>query len=407
MVIPIPGSGTKAEWESITMADVTTIPSTATKATKQIMTVDLDGGGQELLHLHDSGLDIMKTTDGGITWTTPKTIALTGAVSFDVGHLDTSGTTGVRRGLDIVVAANSNMHTYYAPDFPVAADDPAPALADWGTASATMTQFHHPAETLEKLLIFDEDQNGIEDVLVTTDIGGRYVYRVTEAAAEQRHLFLVQNNPTDLTLSDETESIIAIMKVDANNDGATDLIYAYEDGRTKLVLAEVTARTDLASSLADPTTGLADPTTGLVAHLADSMNPTVAPPSELFCRENPGDATCVASADGAWVDTSSNVGGNVSQWGNGNVLTDPSKQTVTVGSPVNPSTLPEHGPPCALPGSDVVPVQTEFYIEFPVVNLLASSNPTCLATILYNPQLTRCLPTVLCRSRASSLVLTA
>jgi hypothetical protein len=327
----------------------------------------------------------MKTTDG-ITWSIEKTIALTGAVSFDVGHLDTSGTTGVRRGLDIVVAANSNMHTYYAPDFPVAADDSAPALADWGTASATMTQFHHPAQTLEKLLIFDEDQNGIEDVLVTTDTGGRYVYRVTEAAAEQRHLFLVQNNPTDLTLSDETESIIAIMKVDANNDGAIDIVMAYEDGRTKLVLAEVTTRTDLASSLADPTMGLDDPTTGIVGHLASAMNPTIAPPSELFCRENPDDVTtCKPSVDGAWVATSSNFGGDVDTWGHGHILTDASEQTVTVRDPVDPSTLPEHGPPCALPGSQVVPVETTFYIEFPVVNFLASSNPTCLATILYNP----------------------
>jgi hypothetical protein len=142
------------------------------------------------------------------------------------------------------------------------------------------------------------------------------------------------------------------------------------------------------------------------------MNPTIAPPSELFCRENPDehtstDGTCKASVDGAWVATSSNNGGDVDTWGNGHILTDASEQTVTVGSPVDASTLPEHGPPCALPGSQVVPVQTELYIEFPVVNLLASSNPTCLATILYNPQLTRCLPTVLCRSRASSLVLTA
>ena len=45
MVIPIPGGGTKAEWELLTMADVTTIPSTDTKQTKQVMTVDLDGGG--------------------------------------------------------------------------------------------------------------------------------------------------------------------------------------------------------------------------------------------------------------------------------------------------------------------------------------------------------------------------
>jgi len=379
MVIPIPGGGSKADWESITAGDMTTIPSTATKQTKQIMAVDLDGGGQELLHLHDSGLDIMKTTDG-TTWTIEKTIALSGATSFDVGHLDTSGTTGARRGLDIVVAANDNVHTYYAPDFPVATGDPAPALADWGTELATITQSDAASSTLEKVLIFDEDQNGIDDILVTTDAGERYLYRVTEDAAEQRHLFLVQNNPTDLTLSDETESIIAILKVDANLDGAIDIIFAYEDGRTKLILAEVAARTDLG-----PLGQLADPTTGIVAHLADMMNPTVAPPSELFCRENPGDATCIASVDGAWVNTNSSVGGDVSTWGNGNILTGASDQTITVEAPVDPATLPEHGPPCALPGSQVVPVRTEFYIEFPVVNLLASSNPTCLATIPYNP----------------------
>jgi hypothetical protein len=377
------GTYTKADWETGT---VTPISGTAAKQTKQIQVVDLDGDGvNELLHLHDTGLDIMKTSDNGATWTIEKTIAISGATSFDVGHLDTSGTNGVRRGLDIVVTANDNVYTYYAPDFPVATGDPAPALADWGTASATITQFHHASSTLEKLILFDEDQNGIDDILVTTDTGGRYLYHVTETAAEQRHLFLSQNNPSDLKLSDETDTIISIMKVDANNDGAIDLIYAYEDGRTNLILSEVAVRTDLAS--------LADPTTGIVGQLASEMNPTVAPPSELFCRENPGDATCVASADGAWIDTSSNVGGDVSQWGNGNVLTDPSKQTVTVGSPVDPATLPEHGPPCALPGSDVVPVQTEFYIEFPVVPCY-DPGPHCV-TFSENP--TQSAPLYLCR----------
>ena len=363
MVIPIPGAGTKAEWEAITMASVTTIPSTATKQTKQIMTADLDQDDvQELLHLHDTGLDIMTTADNGLTWTIEKSLAVeAGPTSFGVGNLDTSGTTGVRRGLDIVVAAGDILTIHYADDFPVATGESDPLLSEWGTSSTTILHPHAASSDIEKILIFDEDQNGIDDILFTTDTGGRYIYRVTEAAAEQREIFLVQNNPTDLTLSDETEAILAILKVDTRNIGVTDLIYAYADGRTKLVLAEVAERSDLANI-------------DIIGHLATEMNPTNTP-SELFCRENPGDATCVASTDGAWIDTSSNVGGDVSQWGNGHL--DPTQQTTTVRSRVDATdpSVSDHGPPCALPGSQVVPVETTFYIDFPVVNLITSSNP--------------------------------
>ena len=363
MVIPIPGAGTKAEWEAITMASVTTIPSTSTKRTKQLMTADLDGSGtDQLLHLHDTGLDIMTTADNGLTWTIEKNLAVeAGPTSFGVGNLDTSGTTGVRRGLDIVVAAGDVLTIHYADDFPVATGESDPLLSEWGTSSTTILHPHAASSDIEKILIFDEDQNGIDDILFTTDTGGRYIYRVTEAAAEQRQIFLVENNPTDLTLSDETEAILAILKVDTRNIGVTDLIYAYADGRTKLVLAEVAARSDLAN-------------VDIISHLATEMNPTNTP-SELLCRENPGDGTCVASTDGAWIDTGSNVGGDVSQWGNGHI--DPTQQTTTVGSRVDATdpSVSDHGPPCALPGSQVVPVETTFYIDFPVVNLITSSNP--------------------------------
>ena len=103
---------------------------------------------------------------------------------------------------------------------------------------------------------------------------------------------------------------------------------------------------------------------GIVGHLASEMNPTNTP-SELICRENPADASCVTNTDGAWNATSSNVGGDVGQWGDGHILTDPADQTVTIRTPVEATdpSVAYHGPPCALPGSQVVPVETTFYIE--------------------------------------------
>ena len=40
---------------------------------------------------------------------------------------------------------------------------------------------------------------------------------------------------------------------------------------------------------------------------------------------------------------------------------------VDSGRGVGTHSVAAHGPPCALPGSDVVPVTTEFYIDFPIV----------------------------------------
>ena len=220
------------------------------------------------------------------------------------------------------------------------------------------------AAPIRNLVVVDADNNGYNDIIVTASATSpvaqeRSVLYVTNTAAVQRDLSGILT--TDLELNDEDDGtaaseIYALIAVDANKDGAQDLVYAFKDGRTKLVLATIAARTDLSS--------LADPTSGMVAHLSSEMNPSTTP-DEKRCREHPTDASCVPSADGAWIRTQSNAGGDVSQWGNGHIVTNTAQQTVSVGSPVSPTdaSVADHGPPCALPGSNVVPVQTEFYIE--------------------------------------------
>ena len=104
--------------------------------------------------------------------------------------------------------------------------------------------------SIEKLLVAPFGSSGHADVLFTAvDSSGntkREVLHSTDSSATQRDISAL--TPTDVQLADEAgEQIIAILPVDANQDGATDYIYAYENGRTKLVLAQVAARTDLAN----------------------------------------------------------------------------------------------------------------------------------------------------------------
>ena len=329
-------------------------------------------------------LDILSTADDGATWTLEKTLSVpTGATSFDVGHLDNAGSTGTRRGLDIVVGGGDTLTVYYADDFPIASGDAAPSLANWGTVSST-TSVVSTGYAIERVLVAPFDGSGYSSILFTArDSSGntkREIVYSTDATADARDLSGV--TPTNIQLSDEAgEQIIAIIRVDANNDGAIDYIYAYQDGRTELVLSVPAARTDLSS--------LSDPTNGIVGHLAAELNPTNTP-SELICRETPSDASCVTNTDGAWIRTNSNVGGDVSQWGDGHILTDSADQTITVGSPVSPgdSTVSDHGPQCALPGSNVVPVETTFYIEFPVVKCAPKFEPNIPHYYYYSIQST-------------------
>ena len=370
------GTHTKQDWESVTNSNgVTHIANTASKSTKQIVVVDLDqNAAYELLHLYGprpsalqleepgggsgTSLDIMKSTDNGATWTIEKTLTgPEGSSSFGVGHLDNAGTNGVRRGLDIVIGGGSNIVSYYGDDMPIASCDAAPSLSKWGATTSIATVVP-VGWSIEKVRVAPFSGRGYSDILFTArDASGntkREVIYSSDASADQRNLSGIP--PVDVELSDENgEQILAIVPVDANGDGAMDYVFAYENGRTKLVIAQVTARSDLASL-------------DIVAYLASMMNPTNTP-SELTCREDLNDDSCVASTDGAWVRTQCNADSYVTQWGNGHILTDPGGQTVTIGSPVSPTdaSVADHGPPCALPGSDVLAVQTDFEISFPVV----------------------------------------
>lgn len=357
------GTYTKSDWESINTGTASTIAGTASKAVKQTIVVDLNKDGtDELLVLYGNNqLDIMSTTDGGSTWTVEKTLTgPAGATSFGVGHID--GTGGTAGALDIAIGGGADLAVSYGGDLPVTSGGAQPTLADWGTESTTIANAASDGQTIEKVLVFDGDTNGYADILFTTADGGstsfgREMVYSTDASATQRDFSGIAS--TDMQFSDEgTEQIKAILTVDANNDGGQDLIYAYMSGRTQLVLGVPQNRNDLGS--------LTDTTTGIIAHLASEMNPDNTPSEEL-CRNDPTNATCVQNIDsGAWVATSVNAGGDVSTWGDGHISSTDQSTTI-LSTNTNPSTLPEHGPPCALPASPVTAVQTEFMIDFPIV----------------------------------------
>jgi hypothetical protein len=367
------GTYTKSDWESVNTGTASTISGTASKAVKQTIVVDLNKDGtDELLVLYGNNeLDIMSTADGGSTWAVEKTVTgPAGATSFGVGHID--GTGGTAGALDIAIGGGADLAVFYGGDLPVTSGGAQPALSDWGTESRTIANAASAGHTIEKVLVFDGDTNGYADILFTTADGGgttfgREMVYSTDASATQRDFSGIA--ATNMQLSDEgTEQIKAILAVDANKDGGQDLIYAYMSGRTQLVLGVPQDRNDLGS--------LTEATTGLIAHLASEMNPDNTP-SEQLCRNDPSNSSCVANTNsGAWVATSANTGGDVSTWGDGHISS--SEQSTTVLSTnTDPSTLTEHGPPCALPGSPVTAVKTEFYLDFPIVPCV-EAGPHCV-----------------------------
>ena len=354
------GTATATDWESTAANSIQTIVNSASQITQQVLIVDLDqDGSNEVVHLHDSGtIDIYSSSGStssvnGVTLTIEKSLSVPGgAAKIQTGDIDGDG---VR---DIVSCIGTSCTVFWGDTLPVANGDPPLALGDWGTSHDTIV-VAQAGYSVEDIIVFDADQNGYSDILFTaTDASGRTrraVVYSSDTAALQRDLSGIA--PVDLELTDEAGvKVSMMMSVDANKDGAGDLIYARTNGRSQLILATVAARTDLSA--------LAYAGTGIVDHLAAEINPSVTP-DRLTCQTNSADSNCVPSTDGAWVATQSNAGGDVATWGNGQVITDPGQQTITVGSPVKPSdpSVADHGPPCALPGSDVVPVQTEFYVE--------------------------------------------
>jgi hypothetical protein len=369
-----------SDWETVTSY---TIPSGQTGAgqTVQLLSFDLDqqfagGNTKELLRLNtNGGIDVISSSDG-VAWTVSKTMTGPGsATSMDVGDVNGDGVP------DIVVAGGGNVMIFHGPDPPKTNVDATPTLSQWGntptTGIATLVDVG-AGWSIEHIVVADFDNNGYADVMFTAVDGSGNSRR--EIAYQERATALQYDlpnydatAPVDVQLTGEsTSQVLAITKVDANNDGAMDYVYAYEDGRAKLVLATAdTSRTSNIDTLKDT----------LVDHLALEMNPSTTP-DPIVCLDNPSDNSCTTSDDGAWFETQANQNtvadpnnndGGVTQWGRGQINTENGQSTVTVGTAVDPSTLPDHAPPCAIPGSDVVPVTVEMRID--VRALLLRTHP--------------------------------
>lgn len=169
----------------------------------------------------------MKTTDGGANWDIEKTLTVpTGATSFGVGHFDSAASSEYepRRGLDVVIGGEDEIFVHYAPDFPVVAGGATPALADWGTVSSTNTNtVLTGAHAIEKLIVYDANSDGYHDILFyAIDTAGgtkREILYSTTTSAIQRDISTL--TPESVELSDEAgEEIVAMLPVDANQDGA-------------------------------------------------------------------------------------------------------------------------------------------------------------------------------------------
>ena len=180
-----------------------------------------------------------------------------------MGHFDNAGLTGARRALDIVIGGGSNVMIFYGDDMPVASGDAAASLSEWGTTTsiATLTPVGF---AIEKLVVAPLGSTGYADILFTARDGSgntkREIIYSTQASAEQRDL-TGTTTVEDVELADENgKQILAILPVDANQDGAIDYVYAFEDGSTKLVLTRVQPRTDLSQL-------------EIIQHLIDQMNP--------------------------------------------------------------------------------------------------------------------------------------
>ena len=386
------GTILKDDWSGVTL---TTPTVNGNGGTVQLMMKDLDNddGSAELLRRNTLGqLEIFSSADGA-NFVLEKTLTgPSGTTSFDVMEADGKG--GARGAIDIVLAGSSDITIFYGDDLPIAADQSAPSLSNWGTTSRTFT-IPDTGYSIKKLVAGPLSGSGYDSIMYyAEDASGNTIRKVlymTEAAATQRDLSGL--TPTDVKLSDETGELLStwsiyetgellsIELVDLNLDGAPDILLAYEDGTVKTILSTITTRTDLS--------GLADGTTGIIEELASDLNPSV-------LQTQSGSQ----STNGAWYDTKGSADStHVTQWGYGEIkdcttvicsgATGLETETpeVVVGSPVAPTdpSVSDHGPPCQLPGSNVVPVNTKFFIDFPIVRTRATINPhpsICLCTPL-------------------------
>ena len=314
--------------------------------------VDIDNDGvKELIVATDDFVRIYSTNNIGSAWTVERTITRPGGggggsspfSAIDVADVDGDGQ------MDLVIGKDDgSVEIYWGPDVLPGATPTLADLADFGLVKTSILPAAPSGHAVEKIALFDENNDGVLDVIFTTSDGASdhdtYLMTLTEGTVEQRDfssgIAAVQSTAVG------TERVKSLIMKDLNNDGAADMIYVFEKGPAKIVLSTISPRTDLSSL--DP-----------IEELIEELNPSV--------LQTVGGSQ---STDGAWVD-SQNIAGTteVPIVGLGQIDTDPSTHTTTIGSPVSPTdpSVVAHGPPCALPASSVVPVEVEFFLDFPVL----------------------------------------
>lgn len=358
------GAIRKEDWEATTNAHLIDVPGTAVHSVDQIKIQDIDLDGREdLAIVIDSDSFITFSTSGTTLTIEWSMSALDVASSIEFADIDGDGSP------DMVLGGGEDIRIAWGPDPPAAKADPILDLANWQPNAQRLPHdlsgVVPSGYSIEEILVHDWNNDGYADILVVaSNTAGdtiRKVIEVTKTEADARDL--TGATETDIQLSDESGlEILDIKKLDVNNDGAEDVILTYEDGTSAVILSKIEARTDLSS--------LSDSTTGVIEELKDDLNPSV-------IQIEGGSA----STDGAWKRIETDVGGDVTQWGYGQIVdcttkicagrdnvldsshpnyVDPSN-SITVGSAVDPTdpSVSDHGPPCALPGSDVVPVTSE------------------------------------------------
>ena len=340
MVLKADGTGTPADWEA---SAPTLVAGAAGEAMiEKMQAVDIDGDGvDEIAVVTEDFVRVYKTTDAGATWAVERTITRTGGSPFSSIHIADIDKDGQK---DLVIGKQFGFsQVYWGPDVLPGSTPTLLELTDFGAAGTQISALPRaPSQhTIEEIVLFDEDNNGVLDVIFTTSDGAgdhdTYLTTLTEASIEQRN-FDAGISAIESTAVG-TDHVESIELVDLNNDGAKDLIYAFKKGPGKIILSTVAPRTDLSSL--DP-----------IEELIEELNP-----STLQVKDG------ASSTDGAWVESQGLAGTTeVPQVGLGQIDTDASTHTTTIGAPVSPTdpSVVAHGPPCALPGSNVVPVEVEF-----------------------------------------------
>lgn len=370
------GAVRKEDWLGASNAnDVVELAGSGGLTVRDVVVMDVDEDGVEDVVIATNNGVIMYSTSGESLVQDVAYTAGGDAETIDVFDINGDGTP------DVVKCSGTGCVVLWGPDPRKAQADPALDLTQWPGSTNTLDNLVPTGYSIKEVLADKWTGSGYGSLIITAvDASGNTIRKLIETTKTLADAKDLTGAPeTDLELSNEAGlEVIDATKVDLNNDGAMDLLLTYEDGTTGTILSTIGARTDLSS--------LSDSSTGMISDIEEDLNPSVI--------QTDGGSV---STDGAWKDIESNVGGDVTQWGYGQVV-DCTQKTcagrdnaltgtddgykITIGSPVDPSdpSVSDHGPPCALPGSDVVPILTKFYLEVKFMRTFCTCNTQRFST---------------------------